>query len=417
MNVLCFYMFGTLSFFNQELLFIASQDILSGRKLPTATILVCFVTPLMITKILAPWFVQRIPYVVKTCIIALDMALGLTLIVFVENMEVKLLGICLNAMATGSAEVVFLGLSSFYQPICISSYVAGTGMASLFSPLYYNALTTWSCVSPKTAIMITIPFPALWLVFYFILDKSYISNEPQGAQKRTEIKYTSLKNSPDESANRPTTIGGIFSCTEQLRIAFKILPFILSLFLSFFAEYLSNSSVITSIAFPDSKLHPRDHFLVYFLSYMLGKFVGRSHLFIFSFLPSEATEFLMCDKTWIFAVLEMGHLLFFLFESWYHFLPSIWIMVVLCSTLGLVAGIIVVQSPHAVSRNVSPEEKEFALGLLTIGNGVGGFLAGLVGLAVEPFLTNECKVHFSATKEFCFTRLRNATGWEKNFHC
>ena len=113
----------------------------------------------------------------------------------------------------------------------------------------------------------------------------------------------------------------------------------------------------------------------------------------------------------------MGHLLFFLFESWYHFLPSIWIMVVLCSTLGLVAGIIVVQSPHAVSRNVSPEEKEFALGLLTIGNGVGGFLAGLVGLAVEPYLTNKCKVHFSASKEFCFTRLRNATGWENNFHC
>lgn len=163
------------------------------------------------------------------------------------------------------------------------------------------ALTTWSCVSPKTAIMITIPFPVLWLVFYAILDKSYISNEPQGAHKRTEIKYTSLKNSPEESANRPKTTDGIFSCTEQLRIAFKILPFILSLFLSFFAEYLSNSSVITSIAFPDSKLHPRDHFLVYFLSYMLGKFVGRSHLFIFSFLPPKATEFLMCDKTWIFA--------------------------------------------------------------------------------------------------------------------
>ena len=166
---------------------------------------------------------------------------------------------------------------------------------------FFLALTTWSCVSPKTAIMITIPFPALWLVLYAILDKSYISNEQQGAQKRTEIKYTSLKNSPEESANRPTTIRGIFSCTEQLGIAFKILPFILSLFLSFFAEYLSNSSVITSIAFPDSKLHPRDHFLVYFLSYMLGKFVGRSHLFIFSFLTPEATEFLMCDKTWIFA--------------------------------------------------------------------------------------------------------------------
>ena len=137
-NVFCFYMFGTLSFFNQEMLFTASEDILSGRNLPTATILVCFVTPLMVTKISSPWFIQRVPYAVKTCTIALSMALGLMVIVFVKNVKMKLVGIALNAIATAAAEIVFLGLTSFYPQVYISSFVAGTGMASLVSPLYYN---------------------------------------------------------------------------------------------------------------------------------------------------------------------------------------------------------------------------------------------------------------------------------------
>ena len=138
LNTLCFFIFGTLSFFNQELLYTASEDILSGRKLPTSTILVCFVTPLMVTKILAPWFIQKIPYLVKASYIVLCMTLGLALIVFVEDMRAKLVGIALNAMATGVSEVVFLALTSFYPQIAISSFVAGTGTASLISPLYYT---------------------------------------------------------------------------------------------------------------------------------------------------------------------------------------------------------------------------------------------------------------------------------------
>ena len=119
----------------------------------------------------------------------------------------------------------------------------------------------------------------------------------------------------------------------------------------------------------------------------------------------------------VLTVLETAHLIFLLFESWYHFVPYIWVIIALCSTLGLVAGMIVVQSPHAVSQHVSAEEREFALGLLTIGNGVGAFLGGFVGLAVEPYLAEKCAEHFSATKEFCVTRHVNSTGWENNIHC
>ena len=146
LNVLCFYIFGTTTFFNQEMLLPAAEDILSGKRLPTATILVAIVAPLMITKMTVPWLVERVSYAVKICAIALSMTTGLVLVGAFEDIRVKLLGIALNAVATGAAEVVFLALSSFYSDICISAYVAGTGMASLFSPAYYTGKMFYSVI-------------------------------------------------------------------------------------------------------------------------------------------------------------------------------------------------------------------------------------------------------------------------------
>ena len=255
-------------------------------------------------------------------------------------------------------------------------------------------------------------------MFYAVLDKDYITNGSYSSPKeRIEVDYTIVASTSDATADQVGTDPQISPCYEKLKIGWKILPYIIPLILSFFAEYLSNSSVVTTIAFPNSNVLPRDHFLYYYFSYEIGKFVGRSYLFIFACLPQEAIEFLKCDRTWIFAVLEMAHLIFFLFESWYHFVWYIWIIIFLCSTLGLVAGLIAVHSPHAVAQQVAPHEKEFALGLLTVGNAVGGFVAGLLGLVLEPYLTQKCVEHFAANKEFCFTRHRNTTGWERNIHC
>lgn len=78
---------------------------------------------------------------------------------------------------------------------------------------------------------------------------------------------------------------------------------------------------------------------------------------------------------------------------------------------------IYLHSPHAVARHVEPEEKEFALGLITVGNSVGAFVGGLVGLIVESYLMENCVTQFSNSKEFCFTRHKNTSGWESNIHC
>ena len=137
-----------LTFFNQEMLLPAAEDILSGRQLPTSTVLMCFVAPLMITKLSLPWFIQSVSYAVKTCFVALSMSLGLALVGLFGDIKVQLFGIALNAVATGASEMNFLALTSFYPEVCISAFVAGTGMASLFSPNYYTG-EDFTNIKPK----------------------------------------------------------------------------------------------------------------------------------------------------------------------------------------------------------------------------------------------------------------------------
>lgn len=137
-NIFCFIIFGVLSFFNQEMLLTASEDILSGYKVPTPAILVTFVGPLMAVKLLCPWCIQRVPYWLKILVISLFMMSGILMIAYGRDFRVQLIGIGLNAMATGASELTLLSLSSFYPQICISAYVAGTGLSSLVSPLYYT---------------------------------------------------------------------------------------------------------------------------------------------------------------------------------------------------------------------------------------------------------------------------------------
>ena len=138
LNTFCFYIFGFFAFFNVEMFLIGAQDILSGRNVPTAILITCFEGPLVMAKLVIPLFQQKIPYVVKVFFITSFMILGLSLVVFVKDFRVKILGVGLNAMAAGANEATFLALASFYPKLCISAFVAGTGTGCLVAALYYT---------------------------------------------------------------------------------------------------------------------------------------------------------------------------------------------------------------------------------------------------------------------------------------
>ena len=276
-------------------------------------------------------------------------------------------------------------------------------------------LTTWACLPPRTAILTTFPWPFLVLFLYACLEKKQHSINVK--QKESGgAKYNKLPTSSDTD-DSDSASGNELTWKEKLLVAKRILPYITFLFLTYYAEYLSNQGVITTLAFSDSSFSPRDHYQYYIVCYHVGKFLGRSHIFLLSCTCSKVIPYVRVRKTWILALVEIAHLVFFLFASWFRFVPHVSIILTLCVTEGFVAGSMYVNSAHTVSDVIDdPREREFALGLLTIGNGLGQLTAGFLGLHVEPHLKKHC-VYDLELRDECITRFPQPSGWTKNMHC
>lgn len=278
-----------------------------------------------------------------------------------------------------------------------------------------TGLTTWLCLAPRTTILTTFPWPFLVLIVYKILEKKDKGSNTESKENKG-LQYKRLPVSADSEELDHTPKSGL-TWNERFSVAKQILPYITFLFLTYFAEYLSNQGIITTLAFSNSSFSPRDHYQYYIVCYHMGKFLGRSHIFLLSCTYSKMIPYVRVERTWILALIEIAHLVFFLFASWFRFVPHVSIILILCFTEGFVAGSMYVNSAYTVSEVVSePKQREFALGLLTLGNGLGKLTAGLLGLHVEPQLKKHCVYELELQDE-CITRYHNASGWKTNMHC
>ena len=254
--------------------------------------------------------------------------------------------------------------------------------------------------------MITIPWPFLLLLLYALLDK-----EPLGKKNN----YAESEDSP-LTEDKQEIIQGI-SFSDRLMVARDIFPFILFLFITYFSEYLSNHAIITTLAFPNAPFGPRDHYPYYILSYHIGKFMGRSHLFLVAAVSPKLVQHIRIKRTWILALVAFLHGVFFFLASWFRFVPRVEIIIALCMTEGFTAGSMYLNSAHTVSDVIAdPERREFALCLLTVGNACGKLTAGLSGLLQEPLLKKHCVEELKLGK-YCLTRHIHKTGWNKNSNC
>ena len=255
--------------------------------------------------------------------------------------------------------------------------------------------------------MLTIPWPFLLLLLYALLDKEPI--EKRKALVESE-ENRSTENFRQENTQR-------ISFSERLNIAKEIFPFILFLFITYFSEYISNHAIITTLAFPNAPFGPRDHYPNYILSYHIGKFMGRSHLFLVAAACPKLVQHIRVKRTWILALIAFLHGVFFFLASWFRFVPRVEIIIALCMTEGFTAGSMYLNSAHTVSDLIEDtERREFALCLLTVGNACGKLTAGLFGLFQEPLLKKHC-VEQLELGEYCLTRHAHKAGWNKNSRC
>jgi hypothetical protein len=136
---------------------------------------------------------------------------------------------------------------------------------------------------------------------------------------------------------------------------------------------------------------------------MFGELIGRCHRSLISFFKPSWLYDPTPELLWILSIIEICHLLFFIFESWYRFLPGVAMALVLCLTAGLIVGVFFNNMLEVLHATFEGKEREFVLGFTMAPAFLGILLAAIVGLYVEPRLTEHC-IATVTDSAFCSTR-------------
>ena len=96
-------------------------------------------------------------------------------------------------------------------------------------------------------------------------------------------------------------------------------------------------------------------------------------------------------------------MLFLIFESWYHFLPGVEIVLCICFTAGLSVGVQFTNSLEFFSGCLEDKKRKFGVGYGVFPMALGGLTSALVGLQLEPQLKEHCRNNLMDAA-YCITR-------------
>lgn len=137
-TILAFFMFGFLLYATYSLIISGAQDILQGTLVPTSAVLIANIGPYFAVTLIAPYFIQRVPYFARVLTVFVLEASGLVMVVVGKQVSVKLVGVGLSSVGFGLGELSFIALTSFYHEAAVRAFSAGTGAGIALAPLYYT---------------------------------------------------------------------------------------------------------------------------------------------------------------------------------------------------------------------------------------------------------------------------------------
>lgn len=189
------------------------------------------------------------------------------------------------------------------------------------------------------------------------------------------------------------------------------------LFLQYFADHLSLQAVISSLVFPSESLYLIGHYTYYMLAHNIGRLVGRSYLLMVSITCTRVVSHVRVKQTWILAALGCVIMFWFAFASWFYLIGDIEVILALCFVIGVLTGSTYSSSLSVVSEKITDvREREFALGVLTLGSSAGIYAAGLLGLYLKPYFTRHCLIDLELGED-CFSTFFSMSGWTTNARC
>jgi battenin len=382
----------------------AAQDLVGS--LPKGVVLLADVVPSFLTKLVAPYFIHRVPYRTRILIfIALSVA-GMLMVALTpgtQTVAIKLVGVVLASISAGGGELSFLGLTHFYGPMSLAGWGSGTGAAGLVGAGLYVMFTDWWGLSVRSSILISACFPAIMFISFFVIL-------PLGPLRdgTTRKDYDAIPDLEDEDVDHmdqgtassallapgPSVAATAYSAhnTPALTVRDRLnkvkvlfVPYMLPLLLVYVAEYTINQGVAPTLLFPLDE-SPFDEFRAFYpfygFLYQLGVFISRS-----------STPFLRIHHIYLPSMLQVANLFLLTFHAVYFFLPSVYIVFLVVFWEGLLGGAVYVNCFAEIMENVPAEDREFSLGATTVSDSGGISIAGLISIVMETKLCNYQVAH------------------------
>lgn len=401
---------------------------LVGPNVPKSVVLLADVLPSFVTKLIAPYFIHKVPYSVRIIIFCALSSSGMLLIALTPTTQsggsifIKLAGVVMASLSSGGGELSFLGLTHYYGPFSLAAWGSGTGGAGLVGAGLYVLLTSTIGLTVKTSLLASAFLPCFMLLSFFIIlprgplrlahskgykgipsvdvdsddidalstDASAQSLMAPGPSITSEAFHShspraaspAFPNSP--RASRSSSFHSKPSFRQNLqRTRSLFFPYMLPLLLVYIAEYTINQGVSPTLLFrlsPSSPHNPpftayREFYPFYNLLYQLGVFVSRS-----------STPFIRVHNLYLPSFLQIANLFLLITQSLWDWIPTVYIVFIIVFWEGLLGGAVYVNTFAEIMENIPESDREFSLGATSVSDSGGICVAGFLGMILEPTL-------------------------------
>ncbi|CAK7214678.1 battenin CLN3 protein [Sporothrix bragantina] len=439
-----FWLFGLINNVLYVIILSAAQDLVGT--LPKGVVLLADVLPSFATKLIAPYFIHRVPYAARIPVFVALSSIGMLLVATTPasaSVAVKLTGVVLASLSSGGGELSFLGLTHYYGPMSLAAWGSGTGAAGLVGAGLYVLLTDWLGFSVKASLLSSAVLPIVMLASFFILlprgpmqhagflgalpsnkqshayspvrgqgagdepgdDSSDMDDEGDqfaaagGSVVAASAYAADINAHIDEQDDEEATLAGHghhghhghrHNSTQQpatfqanLRRARALFfPYMLPLLLVYIAEYTINQGVAPTLLFPLD----RSPFSEYRAFYPFYGFLYQLGVFI----SRSSTPFYRIHRLYLPSLLQVANLAILTAQALYFdsFLPSVYVVFVIVFWEGLLGGAVYVNTFAEIMEKVPAADREFSLGATSVSDSGGICVAGLLGMAMEVGLCN-----------------------------
>ncbi|RFU28238.1 hypothetical protein B7463_g8111, partial [Scytalidium lignicola] len=416
--LIAFWLFGLINNVLYVIILSAALDLV-GPSVPKGVVLLADVMPSFLTKLIAPYFIHKVPYAVRILIFVALSSGGMLLIALTpgndsaDAIATKLIGVVLASLSSGGGELSFLGLTHYYGHFSLAAWGSGTGGAGLAGAGLYVLLTTTIGFSVKSSLLASAFLPGIMLLsFFFILPRGplHFAQNGKGYQDIPTVEiddediedippssaassllapgpssvseayrsYSPRSSSPTHSTHRPVPKSTLLVNLRRARALF--FPYMLPLLLVYIGEYTINQGVAPTLLFPlaSSPFSTyRSFYPFYNFLYQVGVFVARS-----------STPFVRIHSLYLPSMLQLLNLLLLTSQALWDWIPSVYLVFLVVFWEGLLGGAVYVNTFSEILENVPEEDREFSLGATSVSDSGGICIAGFIGMGMEVWLCN-----------------------------